>query len=147
MLESVGSSHKLAEDRFSIYQEKNSLGFLITEVEDDGSGIEQSKFQNLFQTFSMADKSELKTSGIGLGLTTVKKLTHSLQGAVSLKSNPSEGTSVTFSVLTRLGCTEINANDMLEQTQEAKLKYYLAIPAKHFTKLQNVNQLSSINEE
>ena len=95
----------------------------------------------------MADKSELKTSGIGLGLTTVKKLTHSLQGAVSLKSNPSEGTSVTFSVLTRLGCTEINANDMLEQTQEAKLKYYLAIPAKHFTKLQNVNQLSSINEE
>lgn len=78
MTESIGSSRKLAEDRFSIYEEKNSLGFLITEVEDDGSGIEQSKFKNLFQTFSMKDKSELKTSGIGLGLATVKKLTHAL---------------------------------------------------------------------
>ena len=78
MAESIGSSRKLAKDRFSIYEEKNSLGFLITEVEDDGSGIEQSKFKNLFQTFSMKDKSELKTSGIGLGLATVKKLTHAL---------------------------------------------------------------------
>ena len=62
----------------------------------------------------MADKYEFKTSGIGLGLTTVKKLTHALQGAVSLKSNHSEGTTVIFSVLTRLGCTKINAKEMLE---------------------------------
>ena len=51
------NKRSIAEDRFSIYQEENSLGFLITEVEDNGQGIEKCKFQNLFQTFNMDDKS------------------------------------------------------------------------------------------
>jgi len=51
---------------------------LITEVEDNGSGIEKANFHNLFQTFGSANNNELRTSGIGLGLTTAKTLTHAL---------------------------------------------------------------------
>ena len=47
-LESQENEIECAEKTFNIYEETDSLGFLITEVIDNGSGIEKIKFQKLF---------------------------------------------------------------------------------------------------
>ena len=52
-----------------------NLGFLVTEVEDYGCGIDARDIGNLFSMFNAENADVLKTSGIGLGLTTAKQLT------------------------------------------------------------------------
>ena len=50
------------------------FGFLVTEVEDFGSGIDKKDMADLFSMFNAEKADVLKTSGIGLGLTTAKSL-------------------------------------------------------------------------
>ena len=80
--------------------EFGELGYLVTEVEDDGPGIVEEDQVNLFKLFDSNSSEVMKTKGIGLGLSTALSLTHALQGAISLESSPEEGTKVAFSVLT-----------------------------------------------
>ena len=58
------------------YKDSKAFGFLLTELEDNGNGIEREQMSNLFKVYGQKD--ELGTSGVGLGLSTAKKLTEAL---------------------------------------------------------------------
>ena len=75
-------------------------GFLLTVVEDTGCGIKESELESLFSMFNRKATSYFTTSGIGIGLSTVKTLTKAMQGAVHLRSIEGLGTEVGFSVMT-----------------------------------------------
>ena len=75
----------------------NDLGYLLTVIKDEGHGIEESNISNLFSMFNHASQQGFKTQGIGLGLTTARKLSQAMAGAIHLKSIVSEGTEVGFS--------------------------------------------------
>jgi len=74
---SVKSNQGLSSNR-SVPPEATTLGFLMTEVLDFGSGIEASQFDSLFKTFNSVTDTYFKTNGIGLGLSTAAVLTQSL---------------------------------------------------------------------
>ena len=89
----------------------------------------------MFQTFGIEDKNQLRTSGVGLGLTTAKILTHALQGAISLDSTKELGTKVTFSALTKLSRSAIKASKILEESQKLEKTHDLNLPKKIYDEL------------
>ena len=76
-------------------------GYLLTQVIDNGHGIQPDVLRNLFTTFNQTKLSNLKSQGVGIGLQTSKVLAYSLQGGITLKSQPNRGTNVCFSVQCR----------------------------------------------
>ncbi len=64
------------------------------EIEDNGSGIEPSYHQKIFEMFFRASE---KSFGSGLGLYIVKQVVDRLNGKISLKSEVNSGT--TFSII------------------------------------------------
>jgi len=82
-------------------QDHRQIGYLVTEVQDWGHGIEQKDIPKMFSMFNDEFEETNKTSGVGLGLSTARILTHALQGAISLESVKDDGTKVTFSVITK----------------------------------------------
>ena len=62
----------------------------------------------LFDSFNQEFTQMIKTSGIGIGLSTAKMLTEALQGGIHLQSKEKEGTTVAFSVIT---ASEFNSID------------------------------------
>ena len=105
--------HKIGQES-EFYKDSKAFGFLVTELEDNGKGIKREQMSNMFKVFGQKD--ELGTSGVGLGLSTAKKLTEALQGAISLDSSK-KGTKVTFSVLTKLNCANIESSKLSKQSQ------------------------------
>ncbi len=74
---------------------KRYMSQLRVTVRDTGVGIEQDKQDKLFQAFTQADNSVTREfGGTGLGLVICKKLVESMDGTISLISQPGEGTTV-----------------------------------------------------
>ena len=67
-------------------QDHRQIGYLVTEVQDWGHGIDQNDIPKMFSMFNDDTKNTGKTSGVGLGLSTARRLAHALQGAISLES-------------------------------------------------------------
>jgi PAS domain S-box-containing protein len=68
-------------------------------VQDTGVGIPKEKLERVFSDFSQGDDSTTrKYSGIGLGLTMVRKFITLLGGTWNVESTEGEGTVVTFSL-------------------------------------------------
>jgi len=66
------------------------------EVKDNGIGIPKearSKVFDLFETSNVTDRDGQK--GTGIGLATVKKLVHKLEGTIDISSTVEEGTKFT----------------------------------------------------
>lgn len=79
-------------------KKKSEKYFEIT-VEDQGIGIRQKDLQNLFKPFYQVETvSTKKVEGTGLGLYICKKLTTLLDGDLSILSEFSKGTKVSFHV-------------------------------------------------
>ena len=76
---------------YLIIEDKNDEIKII--VQDEGIGIEQSEFENIFNRFVQIDSSRTrKYGGTGLGLTICKELVHLLDGQIALKSEKNVGT-------------------------------------------------------
>lgn len=77
----------------------NDINKLYFAVADTGIGIEHSKIDKVFDAFSQADSSTTrKYGGTGLGLSISKQLAEAMGGAMSLASEPGEGSVFSFSV-------------------------------------------------
>ena len=73
--------------------------FYFFEVTDNGKGIPQEKFEEIFDLFTTLDTVDRDGSlGSGIGLATVKKLIESMGGSISLISEVGEGSSFKFSI-------------------------------------------------
>lgn len=67
-----------------------------------------------------------KTEGIGLGLTSARTLTQSIQGAIHLNSQENAGTEVGFSIFCKSGSNRVNSKELKEQL--AGLRDSIALP-------------------
>lgn len=71
-------------------------GQAVTEIEDEGIGVDPSQINRLFERFYRVDKARSRNSGgTGLGLSIVKHLTEAHQGKVEVDSTLGVGTTFT----------------------------------------------------
>ena len=69
------------------------------EIHDTGIGIVQDKLETIFEAFELDDHSLTKSrSGLGLGLTLVKKISSVLQGEIYVQSEVGKGSIFIFSL-------------------------------------------------
>ena len=70
---------------------------IVIQVHDQGPGITSEHLPRLFERFYRADKSRSRElGGTGLGLSIVKHIVSSMNGSVSVKSAPGEGSCFTI---------------------------------------------------
>ena len=73
--------------------------FYYFEVKDNGKGIPEEKFEEIFDLFTTLEITDREGGlGSGIGLATVKKLIESMEGTISLESEVGEGSSFKFSI-------------------------------------------------
>lgn len=88
---------------------------IVLSVSDNGIGIPIDKQEKIFEVFSQADNSTNRGyGGTGLGLSIVKKITHLMDGKVSVKSTLGEGS--TFTVVTTHKVAENYIADLSNET-------------------------------
>jgi PAS domain S-box-containing protein len=70
---------------------------VVVEVTDHGAGIPQQDQERIFHEFVQLGKTQLQ-DGTGLGLPISRRLAELLQGSLSVRSNPGEGSTFTLSL-------------------------------------------------
>ena len=74
---------------------KKGTNRVIIEIEDDGPGIPEDQYKNVFKPFFRLDKSRsLNQSGVGLGLTIVEDIINSHGGSIQLGKSRLKGLQV-----------------------------------------------------
>tara|TARA_B100000963_G_scaffold303026_1_gene276133 strand:- start:8871 stop:10187 length:1317 start_codon:yes stop_codon:yes gene_type:complete len=78
---------------------QRSSNLALITVEDDGPGIPEDQFKNVFKPFFRLDKSRsLNQSGVGLGLAIVEDVIHSHGGNIQLSKSKYKGLQVKISL-------------------------------------------------
>ncbi|NER16993.1 hybrid sensor histidine kinase/response regulator [Spongiivirga citrea] len=89
--------------------------YLKIEVTDTGIGIAQNKQQLIFNEFTQAEnETEKHYGGSGLGLTIAKKLSHLLQGILSVDSKINLGSTFTLEIPLQLESISIKEQKIVE---------------------------------
>ncbi|MCY1720038.1 ATP-binding protein [Prolixibacteraceae bacterium Z1-6] len=95
-------------------QISNNLVSLIFQINDTGIGISEENLELIFDDFVQIESDYTrKFSGTGLGLSIVKKLVELQKGEISITSELSKGTNVSFYIPYKLGNPE-----KIEQTKQ-----------------------------
>ncbi|MCR5675958.1 MAG: response regulator [Lachnospiraceae bacterium] len=83
-----------------LFAERRDYGInLCIEVSDTGIGMSAKEIERVFDRFFQADSGRARTtSGLGLGLSIVNGFVRSLNGFLTLESEPGKGTSVRVSI-------------------------------------------------
>ena len=80
----------------SLYKSSNRI---IINIEDDGPGIPEDQYRNVFKPFFRLDKSRsLNKSGVGLGLAIVEDIINSHGGSINLSESKYKGLQVKVSL-------------------------------------------------
>jgi CheY-like chemotaxis protein len=78
------------------------------EIRDTGIGISPDKIEKLFKSFSQVDSSTTrKYGGTGLGLAISEKLVKLMGGAIRVNSEPGQGSTFTFNIITEVGYSKL----------------------------------------
>lgn len=73
--------------------------FYFFEVQDNGTGIPQDRFDEIFDLFTTLDTADREGNlGSGIGLATVKKLVESMGGSIKIHSEEGKGSTFKFSI-------------------------------------------------
>jgi signal transduction histidine kinase len=79
-------------------------GVVDLEITDAGVGIPAEQIENMFQPFRQLDNTLRRDfSGLGVGLTVVRRLVDVLEGRIEIRSQPGHGTHVLVSLPQRAG--------------------------------------------
>lgn len=78
----------------AVWREKNQL---VIEVADTGKGIPAEAQEHIFEPFYQA-QTDVKTIGTGVGLALVNHIIKAVEGKISVKSTPEQGTSFHINV-------------------------------------------------
>jgi PAS domain S-box-containing protein len=93
LLNIVSNAIKYNRDKGTVDVSATRAGDRVTvRVSDTGMGIEESMLPRVFEPFDRLGAERLNISGTGLGLALSKRLVESMQGRISLTSEPGVGT-------------------------------------------------------
>ncbi|WP_186647984.1 PAS domain S-box protein [Fluviispira vulneris] len=99
---------------------QNDMTLLNITIHDTGIGIPEDAKNNLFQSFTQAEKSTSRNfGGTGLGLSISKQLIELMKGSISFESTYAEGTTFKIELLLKTG-SQIQPNLTLNQTLSEK---------------------------
>ena len=116
----VGNAIKFTDDGYVCFDctiDSMSVEEIIVKftVTDTGIGIDESKLDIIFETFSQVDPSSVrKYKGTGLGLAISKQLVELMNGQIDVKSKPGEGSQFDIRIpfqLTKKRCSIDKANN------------------------------------
>lgn len=118
----LSNAVKFVKDGKSIYlRVKDEDEYVNISVEDEGIGIPEDRFSDIFDRFKQADASTTrKFGGTGLGLAITKELLELLKGSIFLKSRVGLGT--TFYITLPKNSNTIKCLDMLTLDDKNKEK-------------------------
>lgn len=122
LLNLVGNAIKFTESGhikigINILERNNQSARLQIAIQDTGIGIKEDRVQTIFKPFAQADNTtERKYGGTGLGLPISQRLANMMDGGISVKSEPGQGSVFEFSfkthVLYDLLLPEINLKEL-----------------------------------
>jgi PAS domain S-box-containing protein len=79
--------------------------FQTISITDDGCGIDESQFQNIFEAFDRGDQKNSHVEGTGLGLNVTKRLLEAMGGSVTCESSVGIGTTFALHLPTNEAAT------------------------------------------
>ncbi|WP_336634592.1 HAMP domain-containing sensor histidine kinase [Lysinibacillus fusiformis] len=84
--------HNPTNTKIAIIVQKESDHYFTVRIQDNGSGMDSSTLDQLFERYYRGTNSEENTSGSGLGMSIAKQLTVAHGGEIAASSTPGEGT-------------------------------------------------------
>jgi len=126
LLNIVGNSIKFVETGFikldvAVKETTDNIFMLEFSVLDTGIGIPQEKINNIFESYSQAEKDTYKKyGGTGLGLSITKEIIKKQHGEIAISSTVGRGTLVSFTIPYATGNPILLPTNKIENIDLAK---------------------------